>query len=324
MLNMDGAFPWRRPRRHVTIARSSLIPRPVTSARSSSPLVHLDGSMSSELAQLLRDTLPAQGLLVGDSQPSAVSFVALEQLLTAAAQPAGSHPAVALFDGLMRPELAPLFRRPVPPLLLGCRAPDGGPLPWELRAVTALLTSRSLLPQPATSYKVGSLEDVRKVSALAAEAVLAHDGSKSAADIATDVMHELSVNALLDAPVDGSGKPKYAHVRDQAVSFDPKDACEVAIAVEDGRIYLSALDLFGRLTAEPLARALERYQERAKVNESGGGAGLGFRRLVEHSDLLAVRVSPGRACQAVSVVDLGPARRRTNQAKSVMYYVDRG
>ncbi|HLL55176.1 MAG TPA: hypothetical protein VK447_16590, partial [Myxococcaceae bacterium] len=92
----------------------------------------------------------------------------------------------------------------------------------------------------------------------------------------------------------------------------------------DGRIYLLATDWFGRLTPAPVAAAVAGLDGRAKVNATGGGAGLGLRRMLEQSDVYAVRVRPGRVCQVLCAVDLGHARRRATHPKSLFYFVERG
>lgn len=298
---------------------------PLTTARPPPPPVFLHGLIAPPVSRQLREALTQSGLQISARRAGSVRIVPLAEVQAQLADDP-ERPVVALFDGQLSSELAPLLRRPVPVFLLACRGPEGVPSPWELSALAGVLAGRPLLPAGATAraFPLKALADVRVASEQGAAHVKALGASKSATDITVDLIHEMGVNALLDAPVDAAGRPKYAHSRDQDVTLDPEDGCEVAIAVEDGRIYLTALDRFGRLTAEPMARVLDGYSERAKLNVSGGGAGLGFRRLVEQSDLLVVRVIPGRACQAVSVVDMGPSRRRANEAKSVIYYVDRG
>jgi hypothetical protein len=79
------------------------------------------------------------------------------------------------------------------------------------------------------------------------------------------------------------------------------------------------VDLFGRLTPGPIARALASLGGRAQVNASGGGAGLGMRRILEHCDLIAVRVVPGKETRMLGVVGFGEARRRAALPKSLLY-----
>jgi hypothetical protein len=111
----------------------------------------------------------------------------------------------------------------------------------------------------------------------------------------------------------------HAHRRAEVQEVDPEDACELGLAVDGSRIYLEAVDRFGRLTTAPFARALESYGGRVQVNSSGGGAGLGLRRMIEHSDDIGVRVVRGRESRVLCAVDLGDARRRAALPKSLLF-----
>lgn len=229
---------------------------------------------------------------------------------------------IVLFDGLLAPSHAALLEKDPPALLLATREPGGTPSAWELRVLTALLRGQPLLPQgaPPTKLWLEQVSDFKVASSEASALVEASKGSRSAAGLAADVMHELAANALLDAPVDGSGTPLYAHRRESVLAVAPEHVCQVSMAVGEGGIYLEAVDLFGRLPPGPIARAVSSLGGRAQVNASGGGAGLGMRRILEHCDLIAVRVVPGRETRMLGVVGLGEARRRATLPKSLLYF----
>lgn len=84
-------------------------------------------------------------------------------------------------------------------------------------------------------------------------------------------------------------------------------------------MWLEVVDRFGGLRPGPFARALGGWGGRVQVDASGGGAGLGLRRILEHSDVVAVRVAAGRESRVLCVVDLGEARRRATQPKSLLF-----
>jgi hypothetical protein len=227
-----------------------------------------------------------------------------------------------LFDGRLGPAHAALLERQPPPLLLAVREPGGGPSAWEVRVLSALLQRQRMLPPGVQGVKL-RLERVMDLKAASSEAsalVESCGGSRSAANLAAEVMHELAANALLDAPVDASGTPLYAHRRQEVQTVAPQDACEVAMAVGEGGVYLEAVDRFGRLTAGPIARALASLGGRVQVNVSGGGAGLGMRRILEHSELIATRVVSGRETRMLCVVGLGESRRRSSLPKSLLFF----
>ncbi|MBN1204360.1 MAG: hypothetical protein JXB05_05500 [Myxococcaceae bacterium] len=231
---------------------------------------------------------------------------------------------LVLFDGRLTPAHAELLTREPPVLLLATREPQSGPTQWEARLLGAVLRGESLVPGSLSvaRQRLKRLKDVQHAADAASLIVQEAGGSKTAAQLAADVLHELAVNALLDAPVDGEGQPKYAHRRTEIQDVAPEDACELALAVDGARIYLEAVDRFGRLTTGPFAKALASYGGRVQVNSEGGGAGLGLRRMIEHSDAIAVRVVRGRESRVLCAVDLGDARRRAALPKSLLFCME--
>lgn len=229
---------------------------------------------------------------------------------------------LVLFDGRLGPAHAAMLERTPPALLLATREPGGLPSAWEMRVLGALLKGETLMPPgaPAAKLWLERVMDLQGASSEAAALVEATGGSRSAASLAAEVMHELAANALLDAPVDASGTPLYAHRRESVRAVAPEHVCEVSFAVGEGGLFLEAVDVFGRLTPGPLARALASLGGRMQVNASGGGAGLGLRRILEACELIAVRVVPGRETRMLGVVGLGEARRRAALPKSLLYF----
>jgi hypothetical protein len=231
---------------------------------------------------------------------------------------------LVLFDGRLTPAHAEFLTREPPALLLAVRGADAGPTEWEARLLGAVLRGAALVPGELSvaRQRLQRLPDVQHAADAVAMIVTEAGGSKTAASLAADVLHELAVNAMLDAPVDAQGQPKYAHRRTEVQQVDPEDACELALAVDGARIYLEAVDRFGGLTPGPFVRALASYGGRVQVNSSGGGAGLGLRRMIEHSDAIAVRVVRGRESRVLCAVDLGEARRRAAQPKSLLFCME--
>ncbi|WP_257455714.1 hypothetical protein [Archangium lipolyticum] len=229
---------------------------------------------------------------------------------------------LVLFDGRLGPSHAAHLERTPPSLLLATREPGGTPSAWEMRVLASLLRGESLMPPGAAVAKLWleRVLDLKGASSEAAALVEASKGSRNAASLAAEVMHELAANALLDAPVDAKGTPLYAHQRESVQAVAPEHVCQVSFAVGEGGIYLEAVDRFGRLTPGPIARAVASLGGRMQVNASGGGAGLGMRRILEACELIAVRVVPGKETRMLGVVGLGEARRRAALPKSLLYF----
>lgn len=229
---------------------------------------------------------------------------------------------LVLFDGRLGSSHAAFLERRPPALMLATRLPGGLPSPWELRVLGALLKGEPLMPPKAAVAKLW-LEQVVDLKAAASEATALAEsvrGSRVSASLAAEVMHELAANALLDAPTDATGKPLYAYRRDTLKAVAPEHVCQVSFAAAEEGIYLEAVDLFGRLEVQHLSRAVASLGTRMQVNASGGGAGLGMRRILEACELIAVRVIPGRETRMLGVVGLGEARRRAALPKSLLYF----
>ncbi len=224
-----------------------------------------------------------------------------------------------LFDGKLSPAHAASLHREPPELLLALRGAEGQPSAWEVRLLGDLLRGASLLPAGAVCRRLQSVEDISATGEAAAKASLQAGGSRTAASLVGDVVHELAVNAMLDAPVDAQGQHRYAHRRAEVREVAPEDACELSYVAEGGRMWLEVVDRFGGLRPGPFARVLGAWGGRVQVDASGGGAGLGLRRILEHSDAVAVRVTAGRESRVLCVVDLGEARRRATQPKSLLF-----
>lgn len=287
--------------------------------------VHFDALGSASLSSGLRALLAAADLTVSE-RPEAASVVITSSLERARARGA-SERVVVLVGGKLRDEHAAALRGDPPALLMACREASGLPSAWEVRALSCLLRRLPLMPvtPPPNRMRVSSMEEIRAAADLAGKLAREAGAGRAASDRATDVMHELTANALLDAPIGPDGTPKYAFRRGPELKVASEDACDVSLVAREGRLFLSAIDLFGRLTPAPIAAALEGLEQRAKINDGGGGAGLGMRRILEQSDLLVVRVRPGQACQVLCAVDLGGGeRRRAMNPKSVFFWVDRG
>ncbi len=225
---------------------------------------------------------------------------------------------VAVFDGPLTADLGSALRRTPPAQLCAAEAltrKNG----LELSLLSRVLQGQSIwLPElPWQRRMVHSVEELRKV---AEEAVLiceAAGGNTASCTIAAEVTHELVANALLDAPVDHAGKAKYAFRRDQSFTIDASDACQFAVSVLGGRMWFAVADRFGRMTPAPLVRTIEGLGGPAKVDASGGGAGLGLRRLVEHCEALAFQVYENRRTEVVASVTIEGPRKRLALPKSL-------
>ncbi len=280
------------------------------------PRIRLDPSLPVELASHLprlfttlrwtEDALDPQApLLAATSGPDA---------------PPASGPLILLHGGRLQDVPPAVLSRAPPPLIWALREEGAPPTLWEGRILSALLAGQSL-----RHLLVGKIAKARSLTALEEACEEVEDAARTAgagataAALAAEVLHELGGNALLDAPVDAQGLPRYALRREEVSEVAEEDACELRFLIAAGHAFLFAHDAFGRLTFDPIRETVLGLGSKARVNTAGGGAGLGLRRMLEASDLLAAQVVPGRSCGVLCGVDLGDSRRRRETPKSLFF-----
>jgi hypothetical protein len=121
-------------------------------------------------------------------------------------------------------------------------------------------------------------------------------------DILT-VADELVVNALVHAPRDAKGRPKYEHIGPVPdLEVDPQDAVEVRWACDGQRMMFSATDPFGALTREHVYRYVSKGfgGGRHAVEEKAGGAGLGLAMSLKRLHQLVINVQDGVRTEVVA------------------------
>jgi hypothetical protein len=178
--------------------------------------------------------------------------------------------------------------------VLGRKDFDSAPRPWELMMM--LRRVREDGPAPLTAYldwghtgfdvrvTTSSERDdaVEKVQAF----VTALQVPKRLAEMASELAHELLMNALYDAPVDERGVPRYAGDRKAVVSLLPEDAARLRCATDGTRLVLQVRDRFGGLQRRHIVDGLARGLAGGEMDHSHGGAGLGMS--VCHHNALAI------------------------------------
>lgn len=224
--------------------------------------------------------------------------------------------------------------------LLGWPSFQSMPRPWEL----ALATRRILRPESEPT----SIGDILPGAPVAVEfqprtaadraAVVAHTAAlierggssdRTAARIG-DVMHELTMNATYDAPVDDSGEPRYAHDRRAPVELDDYEVPLVQVATDGMLVAVAVTDPFGRLTRDHVLASIQRGYEAGRsstsevVDRSRGGAGLGFWRVYSSAAVTIVDIVPGHSTSITAVFDIDVAPRDARTLPPSLHLFDRG
>lgn len=256
---------------------------------------------SRAIGLMVTNGLPVPGSLLETLQRSGVaSSLEAEDTLSPEAG------ALCLYDGLLQASHGRLLRRERAAYFLAANAEASRPHRFEMGLLSAMLSRRSLIegvPWQITER----LTELSRVLDLSKEVGALADGASGSV---ADVTYELLVNALLDAPVNEKGELRYAHRRNEVTSVAAEDACELRATRIDSHVIVVVRDRFGRLTADPVARTVEGLGSKARVDSSGGGAGLGMRRILEQTDALAFRVVPNRLTEVFCALDAGGGRRR--------------
>ncbi len=130
---------------------------------------------------------------------------------------------------------------------------------------------------------------------------------KRVSEMLGELVHELLMNALYDAPVDAEGRTLHAHDRKAEIELDVRDAAVFRCASDGVRIAVEVTDRFGRLERKHvfggLVRAL-RSGQRAEMDTAGGGAGLGMMVAYRSTTALFYDVQRGARTRVTALFDL--------------------
>jgi hypothetical protein len=134
------------------------------------------------------------------------------------------------------------------------------------------------------------------------------------------VTHELLTNALYNAPIDGNGAPRFAHLpRTTPVELDDGESVSLSFCSDGRTIGVAVRDSFGSLTREQCLDYLMngvRSDDRAPSQDKGG-AGLGLYLSLEALNHLVINIGPGSQTEAIGLIDIrGSYRDFARRGKS--------
>jgi hypothetical protein len=221
------------------------------------------------------------------------------------------------------------------PRVGGVLAWDRGGRPWELRYL-----ARRLLAPNETPPRMGELlgwgattmafrpsttaeerETVIRVEKLARRL----GAQRREAETVSTAAHELLMNAIYDAPIDGQGQLKYALHRAADIQLLPAEIPTLVFTISADFVALDMLDPFGRLPRNRFYEGVLRGHRnlihgRSDLDTSMGGAGLGLHTLYSSGSILRAELQPNRLTHVSWVLDrrVGAAERRT-QPRSLYF-----
>jgi len=213
-----------------------------------------------------------------------------------------------------------------------------GVRPWELsyvvrRAIAPeqpsptsvdllLWGASSVVWHPRTSFD-------RDQTVRAVEVVAMRFGiSNRLAAAAADAAHELLMNAMYDAPVDATGRPRYAANRQSEIDLEPHEVPTLRLTVDCSHLSLDVTDPFGRLDRASLfggilrGRAGRSGRPDEVLDLAQGGAGLGLFNLFSSAAVLRVEVAPGRQTLVSWTLDRTVVQREQRALPRSLYFVE--
>ncbi|MCB9561060.1 MAG: PEGA domain-containing protein [Kofleriaceae bacterium] len=120
------------------------------------------------------------------------------------------------------------------------------------------------------------------------------------------VVDEMLMNALYDAPVDEAGKQVFAEIPTKTrISLRMEQKVVVQFACDDKTFSVSVRDSFGTLDRNTVLRYLDKcLHSSEQIDRKTGGAGLGLYLMANSSTRMFFNVLPGIATEAVCTFDL--------------------
>lgn len=139
------------------------------------------------------------------------------------------------------------------------------------------------------------------------------------------VTEEMLMNAIYDAPVDGTGTALYNHLpRTVELNLKPEEQGLIRYATDGMILAVSVQDPFGSLQGNTILKYLEKnYAGEAadlNVKENKGGAGRGLHQIVENSDLVVFNVDPGKKTEVIALFNV-ESKEVANQNPSFHLFV---
>lgn len=131
------------------------------------------------------------------------------------------------------------------------------------------------------------------------------------AEMAAEVAYEMAMNAMYDAPVDPSGRPKYNHDRHQDIALEDHEVPQLQLACDGTTLVLQIDDPFGRLRRQDVLEGIIRglaarhATDSAEVlNTRHGGAGLGIFRMFQLTTSLYFSVVKHQHTRVIAAFDI--------------------
>jgi hypothetical protein len=121
------------------------------------------------------------------------------------------------------------------------------------------------------------------------------------ATVIANAVDEILMNAMFDAPVDGSGRPMHTALsRNTAIALEAKSAIEMHVGFDGTRVGISVIDQFGSLDrGRLLSHVSKKYSDDAyKLKNIVAGAGIGLATIFSTGGSLVFASESGMRTEA--------------------------
>jgi hypothetical protein len=136
-----------------------------------------------------------------------------------------------------------------------------------------------------------------------------------------ELVHELLMNAMYDAPVDDHGNHKYKRDRKANLVLPHAEQPTLRLAADGTRIAVQVTDPFGGLQRRHVFDGLVRGLSGGRMDRSHGGAGLGMMMIHNATSAMFFDVSPGERTEVTGIVELEANQRdQRAQARSIHFF----
>jgi hypothetical protein len=252
--------------------------------------------------------------------------------------------------GPMAPLLAKAAMYPRITSILGWPSFETMPRSWELSLAARRICDPELPPpriaelfgwgSTVVKYRPRTTEDrdavVSEVQWLSEKA----GAPPRTAERLAEVSHELLMNAMYDAPVDGSGRPRYAQDRKAGIALEDQEIPTFRLASDGMTLALQVVDTFGRLKRTQVLKSITRGLSASAdalgsgagggapvgdvLDTSHGGAGLGLFRIYSASASTVFEVEAGRYTMVTAFFDLNINPREARTMPVSLHFFGKG
>lgn len=129
----------------------------------------------------------------------------------------------------------------------------------------------------------------------------------SVLDRVNTVAEEMLMNAIYDAPLDGTGKPLFNHKsRKEEITLDTHQQAQLTYASDGMMLAIGVRDPFGGLSKDTIVNYLMRcyFGDPTQPNEGKGGAGRGLHQIIENADLTVFNVKKGVRTEVICLFNV--------------------